>query len=507
MNEHDARQVLLVRTLETPPGIHQWPDDDRDWASRAAAQETGEQASSEAFVVRRAALAVERLKSRLPQAPAVLEALAWRAWVTPAVGLAALLCGLLLDAAVASRRINILAPPLLALLLWNLAVYAVLAVSTRLGRDTDAPARGSRPLNRLMTRLASTAAGLRPRDPLSPLARFVADWTVASGPLTAARSQTALHLAAAAFAAGALAGLYFRGLAFEYLAGWESTFLDAPAVRALLGAVLGPASLLTGIALPDAAHLATLRFSAGPGENAGRWIHLHAVTIGLAVILPRLLLAASALRRSRRLAARFPLSLGDAYFQGLDRRHRGRAAEIDVVPYGLALPARAGAALTSSFRAAYGGDARVQLLRTVAPGQEDELATLLPADWPRAGAAAPTLIVALYALAATPERETHGAFLRGLADRVGGTAPIAVLIDESAMRQRFGADATRLESRRNAWRKLLRDSGATAPVFVSLDGSDDSGPVSSLRQLIDEISVRLGQNAGMLPARVGPAAS
>ena len=63
-------------------------------------------------------------------------------------------------------------------------------------------------------------------------------------------------------------------------AGWDSTFLDATQVHRLLQVVLGPASVLTGLSLPDVAHLAQLRFSASPGENAGPWIHLLAVTIG-----------------------------------------------------------------------------------------------------------------------------------------------------------------------------------------------------------------------------------
>ena len=44
-------------------------------------------------------------------------------------------------------------------------------------------------------------------------------------------------------------------LGLEYRAGWESTFLDAARVRALLGFALAPAAWLTGIALPDVARL------------------------------------------------------------------------------------------------------------------------------------------------------------------------------------------------------------------------------------------------------------
>src|SRR5690606_4083180 len=115
------------------------------------------------------------------------------------------------------------------------------------------------------------------------LASFARDWTRASTPLNARRLSRLLHLAAISFALGALAGLYLRGLAFEYRAGWESTFLDASSLHALLHLVLGPAAGLTGIVLPDEARIEAMRFPASTGEQAGPWIHLHAVTVALVV--------------------------------------------------------------------------------------------------------------------------------------------------------------------------------------------------------------------------------
>jgi hypothetical protein len=102
---------------------------------------------------------------------------------------------------------------------------------------------------------------------------------------------------------GLIAGLYLRGCA-DYRAGWESTFLDAGQVRALVGVLYGPASALTGIAIPDPERLAALRFEGDRGgESAARWIHLLAATTVLFVVLPRLLLALGATfslwRRSR----------------------------------------------------------------------------------------------------------------------------------------------------------------------------------------------------------------
>ena len=498
MNETDARQVLLVRALETPPGVPQWQEEDRDWASRTAASVIGERASTEQFVARRAALAIERLESRTPSVRRALDSLAWRGWVTPVLIVAAFLVGLVVDAASADRRINILAPPLLMLLCWNLVVYLLIAgawaVALVRGAASDAAPfeRPSGPIARRLSRLAGATLGNKLHGAPAPLTRFVAEWMRASAPLTAARSHACLHWAAAALACGALAGLYARGLAFQYLAGWDSTFLDATTVRRLLGIALGPASLLTGLQLPDVGHLETLRFSAGPGENAARWIHLQAVTIGLFVIAPRIALAAVAGWRANRMARRFPLALVDPYFRGLDRRHRGVAARVQIVPYSFTLPDSGRRAFERLLGRVYGDDTVVEIAPPVALGDEDGLALRWRQD---PGA---TLVAALFSASATPENETHGAFLAELDRAVAGRVPLAVVVDESAFRRRFGAGSERVDSRREAWRKLVEARTGSAPLAVSLDPQAGDESAAALRRLIEEISGRMGQNPSLV---------
>ena len=65
------------------------------------------------------------------------------------------------------------------------------------------------------------------------LGRFVAEWSEAARPLLTARAVRLFHVCAAAVGIGLIAGLYLRGIALDYRAGWESTFLDARQVRAL----------------------------------------------------------------------------------------------------------------------------------------------------------------------------------------------------------------------------------------------------------------------------------
>ena len=125
MNEADARATLLVRAWETAPtGSVTWSDEDRVWASRAAARAEGEQAPPEAYIAARARLALGRIAEREPAVARALRALQWRPWIAWALAAISLVLGLATDAFGASKEVNLLAPPLLALMVWNLAVYA-----------------------------------------------------------------------------------------------------------------------------------------------------------------------------------------------------------------------------------------------------------------------------------------------------------------------------------------------------------------------------------------------
>src|SRR5690606_18573433 len=128
MKESDARATELVRAYESGTPDPLWSEDDRHWASRSAAQVEGEKASDEALVSRRARLAVERLASRSTHVGATIAAVTWKPWIGRLLVASALVAGFLLDAVSAERIINILAPPILGILLWNLAVYAGLLV-------------------------------------------------------------------------------------------------------------------------------------------------------------------------------------------------------------------------------------------------------------------------------------------------------------------------------------------------------------------------------------------
>jgi hypothetical protein len=446
MTESDARTVLLIRAFESTPSAA-WSPDDSAWASAEARRVDGENVAFEQFLVRRAHLARARLDQRDVKTGAATAPFGAHAGLGWAAILLAFVLGVASDAIGPSQRINILAPPLLALLAWNLIVYLALLL-----RLDAAPG----PLRRLALR----AVHALPVD--SAVARFVPDWLRASGALQAARIASVLHAAAAALVIGALASLYLRGIAFEFRAGWDSTFLTPAAVHAVLEVVLGPAALLSGIPLPGADRLAQLRFSAGNGENAAPWIHLYAITLGLAVVLPRMLLAALATLRARGLAQDFPLALDDDYFVRLRRTFSGERIDALVLPYSYRPPDGAEQRLRAALDRIAGPNIALTLMAPLPQGAEDDLPRGL-GDSPPA-----RVMVALFAATATPELETHGAFVRALAAHASARR-LFVLVDEAEFRRRFtGAEgARRLDERRAAWSRLLAGQDI-APVFVDL---------------------------------------
>ena len=485
MNEGAARNTLLLRAWETQvPAPAHWTDEDRAWASSAAAAVEGERAPPDDYIARRSALAVERLASREPKLQRILAAVTWRPWVGWALAQVALLAGLASDAVSADKQINILAPPLLALLAWNLTVYLALAARV-IWRVTGRRARSTGPFARTLARLAHGRA--LPGQVTGPVAGFLHDWARAGSTLTAARVARVLHVAAVAFALGALSAWYVRGLALEYRAGWESTFLDAQSVHSLLSVVLGPAARITGIGIPDEARLAAIRFSAGSGENAAPWIHLYAVTVALLVLLPRSLLALAARWRESRLTARFPLPLDDAYFQRLARAHRGEAAVVHMLPYSIQLAPQTILALNRLLTRVFGSDCQLEIARVTEFGGEDALGDDLLPKRPAA------LVVALFALTATPEPENQGAFVTALARRISSATPFLVMVEESTFRERFAREPARLDERRAAWQRMLGAIGQE-PVFLNLGQSDPSQAERALHTALDR-AARAGAGA------------
>jgi hypothetical protein len=264
--------------------------------------------------------------------------------------------------------------------------------------------------------------------------------------------------------------MYVRGLAFEYRAGWESTFLDAPAVRGLLRLVLGPAAALLHLAWPAAVpppaelfSLDNVRRLQGPAADgeAAVWIHLWAGTIAAVVVAPRLVLAWRAGRRERRLASHLSPPLGDPYYLRLLAADRGGGTTIDVVAYGYRPSPRVAADVDALLLDLFGSRARIRRVDPVGYGEMVDRAR------ESTGSAA---LAVLFNIAQTPEPEVHGELLDALRrDADGAGMSLLLVLDEEPYRARLGGDSARLAERRRAWERLAADAGLAV---VSLPGPD-----------------------------------
>jgi hypothetical protein len=468
LNEQDALAVTAVRAIETADRDRKlWSDADRSWASRAAAEVVGERADSDAFVARRARLALERLSERYPPLRKAVAALRWRRWIGVAIVVLAFIAGVAIDRVGGGRQINLLAPPLLGVLAWNVAVYVLLLASPLL-RAIGAHDFAAGPFRRAIARVAGGIGRLPRREAEGPLGeaitRFVGDWSKRAAPIYNARAARLLHWAAAALACGVVAGLYLRGLVFEYRVTWESTFLDAPSVHRFLSIVLAPGAALTGIPIPTLDELNEMRSGAvAASANAARVLHLLAATTAVIVVVPRLLLGLLAWSVERHRRARVDVALADPYHQRVLRGFRGGPVRVKVVPYSYRVAPAALTGLQSIVRRAFGGSASLVVATPVDYGGED---SLTPASLP--DDAGPT--VALFNLSATPEREAHGAFVQRLRE-AAGSQPVLVLVDESTFAGRSEVDPRRLDERRRLWQALFAERGIE-PILANLADPD-----------------------------------
>ena len=469
MTEDSARTVCLVKAFETAAQSlgNSWSQADSAVAGDRAAQEVGTNASDETFIRRRAELAWERITARQPNLAHLKTEGNWHQWLGWALVASALVSGVIVDQVGPDNLINLTSLPLFGLLLWNTGVYAFLLgqVTGRLfGRHAEAPGPMRRAIAAVVGRFRSTAPGTANA---SFRTAYWTDWGRVSYPLSKAYVSRLLHLAAAAFAAGIIVSLYYRGFFNEYVAGWKSTFVPAAArvVQWYVTAVLGAVPSLFGIPPPAADELAALDLAQHPaGVGAAPWIHRIALTVGFVVVLPRVLLAGWAWLAQHRLQRKFPIDLREAYYQRLLRRYRGAEARVVVVPYNYQITPRVALGLNEVVHELFDTDARLEILDPIPIGHEDN-----PPD----AICSPDLAgrFVLFSLTSTPEEESHGVLLRTLRAGTRQGPPVVGIVDESAFLKRFGTQGERLDERRALWTRFF-DAASLAHAFCDLSQAD-----------------------------------
>jgi len=321
MHERAARRVVLAHAIEAgdaqgrllaPAEREQIDLQAREAALRGGAAQPV--IAPERFLELRAQRVIAAVEARHPAVAALQDPGAWWRWLTLGAPLAAVVLGVLTEVVANPHRVDLVSLPLLAIVGWNLAMYLVLLLGWALwGRrrpHVAAHARWRRAEGLLRWRGGGARAGAQ------ATAFFHLRWQRATQALELARAKQVLHLAAAGWAVGVALSLLARGLVVEYRVGWESTFLDAGQVHAILALVRLPALLLFPFEPFTVPEVAALQFSRGGGAAGGaRWVLMYVALLGVLVIGPRLVLAAWARWRERVLARQVPIDVQDPYYR------------------------------------------------------------------------------------------------------------------------------------------------------------------------------------------------
>ena len=434
----DARDVVFAEVLESDP---KWRPEDARRATAEAKQLAGDHADDpDRLLPLRARLVMARMDAaQPPKLPGTF-------WPTMALGLAALLFGAFSDQLTAEHaRINLLAPPFLALLLWNLAIYVSLAVRLLLKpfqrRHAEEP-REEGALTLLCTRLRRVLPGAKPRE-----RAFFDRWSRVTSPFVGIALSRAFHLAAAMFALGWVLSVALRGIGTAYVVGWESTWLaQRPDVVASILKLTYPfaASPL------DAAGAASLNFASGSGSpaDAAPWL-LQIIVTGLTGIsLPRGILAIVAHLRLRNPVVTLPLR--SDYTRSI--------LEADRL-FSLLLPAEA--------------DKLWREAAEALPGCRVLDADLWGDQEPQS---APSPAALVFNAAATPEDDVHGRHAESL------PKPRTVVLDASELSRRFDAD--KIASRLALWETFAAQHHARLKVF---DPDPVENPLEARIRLLEEL--------------------
>ncbi len=468
---HLLRQILLLQSLEETDALGKvLPLDSRERATREC-QEGAD------FLTTRTQRLLSLSSEGVQQLAEWMSHPTWRwwKWVQVGVPVGALLVGWLTNELGTERIVNILAFPLLGLILWNIFICTWMFLAVLRPRPLRVrPWPEQRMRAGLEQHLGRKFPDPQAQEIISRSAlRFLRRWRARTAGQMQAQVRVLLHGGALLLALGLVASMYAQGLRREYQAGWESTFLQPAGLHRLLGTVLGPASALSGISLPPPAVLAQMQLHPGAAsastvpQSAAPFIHLWAITAGLFIGLPRLLLIILARRESSRLRPDWSPDLA-AYRTALGEAAAGQVKVVDVLPVYVTLEAASAEAIRRCILQRWGGKTRVHFLRSMELGEETEYLT----TWQPA----PHGTVLTFSFASTPEQDVQGEVVQAVAARA---SELLVVTDALSFEARHGTlpeYAQRLTQRTAAWQRLL---GQTRP-WLNLTTTTLQNPLQAM---------------------------
>ena len=463
LSTEDAKDVLLAETLEqTESQAGHWTDGESAAASRDAKELAGDSAKPAVYLAIRARLVLARLKAFVPDQEKLRD-VRFNTWpLILGLVLLAYLGGALTDRfATEGARINLLSPPVLLLLVWNMLVYLGLI----LGAIGLMPKATFSPVGALTSGFSHMKwTGL---DKKAPKAMFAARWTALQQSRLRLEASRAFHLASFAFAVGLLTSIAVRGIGTAYTVGWESTWFGekpewiALILRALYDLV--PLEWFGQAAWPDTETIAGLRFDrldSNVANTASDWLLRLMLTLSTVILLPRLLLVGISSMRLTRRKKSVVLETGSAYYRGIFTADK--------------LPQK-----TSVLVVDHAGDVGTIPAEWLTLKSELQTPTLIVANaWEGdiveklnalPTAAAYDFLIGLDPTG-TPEEEVHGHLIDSIRDfslSHASSAPLAVL-NLTPLIRRHGSDADKVGSRRALWESFAHRHGVSA-VALNLD--------------------------------------
>lgn len=375
---------------------------------------------------------------------------------------AAFVMGYALSGLGQEAEFNLLALPLVGVLLWN---AVVMLISLVLELWPSAPARRKTTFLEWLAERISPVTTERASDgeTLTGLTVDQRFSLLAAAPAMARltrRLRAWMHIAAALLALGSITGLYARGWSQEYRAVWESTLLSERGTKRFFGGLFKPAANTLKLELPLESLPGMHRVKGVAPEPAPAlpWIHLYAGTLFLFIIVPRLSLAGVSLWRARQVLQKRLRRLGwKGYLKGTLRSVEGGQEVIQILIHATDA--------TPTHREVWGRGVRERYGAMIEPemthiplGDEDDFVAAWKPEHPKA--------VVIFNLATTPEPEVQKRFVMDVKQTLlahHSDAAVTVLLDATSIGVRWSPD--KQSGREKLWTEMLH--GCADDVIVA----------------------------------------
>lgn len=476
LTEFQAREITLVRVLETRDNAGLWTADDAKEATRETMELLGAKAPFDQFVARRAECFLSKIGKHSANSTINLKVPRWPIFVARLLVVVAMVIGFIIDHLASDQRVNIVEFPLVGLILWNLLIFLGIFVRWLAALVPSGHKRGG-VLTEMPGKWHLWEGMTAPNGSANQrIYRFREEWISLSARLNQVRLELFFHMAAMSFTFGTLGSLYVRGFFKEYRAGWESTFFSADSIHAIASFVLTPGAIILNMQIPDVQHIATLRFPESSGEIARDWIHLYAASILVWIIIPRALLAIANGYSRWRLQRSFPLPITGTYFNTLRAIRRDGKAVALAIPFRYELTQQINSNLSKLLQHIYGLTVDVSIQHPVLMGDDTS-------DWKAAlGSDEHIAVFVIFNLTATAEPDTHGRLMKQVQKDVSGRTSIIPIVDTSCYADR---DIERFRQRCNQWRSVLNEVRCK-PLFLDLSKPDDEEVLKDLMKRLND---------------------